>query len=184
MDGLDLVPCGEGTQISYGVMHKKALYLECRCMSISMFISLCMCMCMKERELYLDGPSIRDELPPACYPPLQAVPQLLQAHWVMVQIGNMEDSSASTQVTEECATWSLIWPCISPSQALFTDPALRAGSVIESPCPSICAIGCSFFRGLSLALRSHDQFQASHWSSLPSPFGNLETRKLVNSETR
>ena len=26
-----------------------------------------------------------------------------------------------------------------------------------------------FFLGLSLALRSHDQFQASHWSTLPSP---------------
>ena len=40
--------------------------------------------------------------------------------------------------------------------------------VIESPCPSVClcvcAIGCSFFRCLSLALRSQDQFQASHWS--------------------
>ena len=46
-----------------------------------------------------------------------------------------------------------------------------ADSVIESPCPcvnclSVCAIGCSFFQGL-LALRSHDQFQASHWSSIP-----------------
>ena len=55
--------------------------------------------------------------------------------------------------------------------------------VIESPCPcvylSVYAIGCSFFRGLSLALRSHNQFQASHWSSL----GNLETWKLVNLET-
>ena len=33
--------------------------------------------------------------------------------------------------------------------------------VIESPCPcvclSVCAIGCSFFRGLSSAFRSHDQ---------------------------
>ena len=45
--------------------------------------------------------------------------------------------------------------------------------VIELPCPCVClfvcAIGCSFFRGLSLALRSHDQFQASHWSSPPTP---------------
>ena len=26
---------------------------------------------------------------------------------------------------------------------------------------------CNLFQGLSSALRSHDQFQASHWSSLP-----------------
>ena len=54
---------------------------------------------------------------------------------------------------------------------IFTD------SVIESPCTcvcpfvcvSVCAIRCSFFRGLSLALRSHDQFQASNWSTPPFP---------------
>ena len=38
------------------------------------------------------------------------------------------------------------------------------------PCPSVCvwfcANGCSYFQGPSLALRSHDQFQAFHWSSL------------------
>jgi hypothetical protein len=28
---------------------------------------------------------------------------------------------------------------------------------------------CNFFRGLSLALWSHDQFKASHWSNLPPP---------------
>ena len=43
-------------------------------------------------------------------------------------------------------------------------------SIRESPCLCICldvcAIGCSFL-GLSLVLRSHDQFQASHWSSPP-----------------
>ena len=33
-------------------------------------------------------------------------------------------------------------------------------------CLSVCAIGCSFFRGLSLALRSHDQFEACDWSTL------------------
>ena len=45
--------------------------------------------------------------------------------------------------------------------------------VIESPCPDvclrICAIGCSFFQGLSLALRSHDQLLSSHWSYPPHP---------------
>ena len=38
--------------------------------------------------------------------------------------------------------------------------------------------------GLSLALRSHDQIPASHWSSLPPSFGNLETWRLGNSVTR
>ena len=60
--------------------------------------------------------------------------------------------------------------------------------VIESPCPCVwmcvCAIRCSVFRGLSLALRSHDQFQASHRSSLPPSFGNLETWRLGNSVTQ
>ena len=32
---------------------------------------------------------------------------------------------------------------------------------------------CNFFQGLSLALRSHDQFKASHWSTLlPHPPSN------------
>ena len=76
---------------------------------------------------------------------------------------------------------------VSPVCVIFT---------IESPCPSVvlcvCAIKCIFFRGLSLALRSHDQFQASYWSSLPPSFrtletwrlGNLVTPKLGNSETQ
>ena len=38
--------------------------------------------------------------------------------------------------------------------------------------PSVCLFVClrhwvQLYLGLSLALRSHDQFQASHWSSLP-----------------
>ena len=37
-----------------------------------------------------------------------------------------------------------------------------------SVCLSVCAIGCSFFQGLSLAFRSHDQIPASHWST-PAP---------------
>ena len=44
-----------------------------------------------------------------------------------------------------------------------------ANSVIESPCPSVCGsvFVCHWmhFLGLSLALRSHDQFQAFHYSS-------------------
>ena len=52
---------------------------------------------------------------------------------------------------------------------IFTD------LVIESQCPSVCVSVSLFapsdavFLGLSLALRSHDQFQASHWSTPPSP---------------
>ena len=52
---------------------------------------------------------------------------------------------------------------------IFTDSALWAGSVIESPCPSVClcvcAIGCSFCLGLSLA-NTGDMIssQACHWS--------------------
>ena len=72
-------------------------------------------------------------------------------------------------------------------KSIFTNsaPLGRVGHrVAMSRCVCVCAIGCSFFLGLSLALRSHDQFQASHWSSLPPSFGNLETWKLGNSVTR
>ena len=70
---------------------------------------------------------------------------------------------------------------------IFTNSASlgRVGhKVAMSRCVWYCTIGCSFFLGLSLALRSHDQFEASHWSSLPPSFGSLETWKLGNSETR
>ena len=39
-------------------------------------------------------------------------------------------------------------------------------SVCLFVCLCVCAIECSFFRGLSLALRSHDQIPASDWSTL------------------
>ena len=76
-----------------------------------------------------------------------------------------------------------------PTIALFSPTRPHwAELVIESPCPDVClsvfAIGYSFFPGLSLALRSHNQFQASHWASLPPSLGNLETFKLRNSVTR
>ena len=45
-----------------------------------------------------------------------------------------------------------------------------ADSVLESPCLSVCAdfflSSGSFFLGLLFTLRSNDQLQASHWSSL------------------
>ena len=53
-------------------------------------------------------------------------------------------------------------------ETLFTESAHWADSVIELPCLSVClcVCQCSFFQGLLLALRSHDHFQASLWSSL------------------
>ena len=61
-----------------------------------------------------------------------------------------------------CCAPPLIWQEISST---------RDDLVIELPCPSrclsVCAIWCSFFQGLSLDLRAHDQFQAAHWSSPP-----------------
>ena len=64
---------------------------------------------------------------------------------------------------------------------VFTNsaPLSRVGHRVAM---SMCLFVClrhrvQFFSlGLSLALRSHDQFQASHWSSLPPSLGNLETR--------
>ena len=68
--------------------------------------------------------------------------------------------------------------------------------VSKSPCPSVCLSVCVRHpapqgarllvkvEGLSLALRSHDQIPASHWSSLPPSFGNLETWRLGNSVTQ
>ena len=79
---------------------------------------------------------------------------------------------------------------IHGSLQLISSPTFPnwAELVIKLPCPSVCvsvcAIGCNFCCGLSLALRSHDQFQASHWSSLPPSLRNLETWKLGNSETQ
>ena len=55
---------------------------------------------------------------------------------------------------------------------LFSKNRPLADSFIESRCPYmdiyiyICPFSCHFFRGLSLALRSHDQIPASHWSTL------------------
>ena len=71
---------------------------------------------------------------------------------------------------------SICYLRVKPSHAIFTESANCsdwANSVIELLCPSVClcfcTTGCSFFLGLTLTLRSHDQFQASHWSSLPPP---------------
>ena len=53
--------------------------------------------------------------------------------------------------------------------------------VCWSVCLSARAIRCSFFRGFSLALRSHDQFQASNWSSLSPSF--FKYKNLLNKTT-
>ena len=53
---------------------------------------------------------------------------------------------------------------------IFIKSANWADSIIELQCPSVCLsvcpFSCDFFQGLSLALRSHDQIPASHWSTL------------------
>ena len=64
---------------------------------------------------------------------------------------------------------------------MFTNsaPLGRVGHrVAMSVCLCVCAIGCSFFQGLSLALRSHDQFQTSHWLNPPHP--SLKIGVLLN----
>ena len=46
----------------------------------------------------------------------------------------------------------------------------QADSFIKLQCLFICLsvpFSCNFYRGLSLALRSHDQIPASHWSTPP-----------------
>ena len=58
------------------------------------------------------------------------------------------------------------------SSEIFTNSATlrRVGHrAAMSVCVCVCAIGCIFFRGLSLALRSHDQIPASHWRSKVEP---------------
>ena len=56
--------------------------------------------------------------------------------------------------------------------------------VAMSVCLCVCAIRCIFL-GLSLALRSHDQFPGVSLVLPPTrKLGNLETRKLGNSETQ
>ena len=69
--------------------------------------------------------------------------------------------------------WSTL-PSTTPP--IFIESAHWADLIIESRCPyvcmSVCPFSCNFFRGLSLAVRSHDQIPASHWSTLlPYPQG-------------
>ena len=62
---------------------------------------------------------------------------------------------------------------LSPLTVSFTESAPLgrfSHRVAMSVCLCVCAIGCSFFLGLSSALRSHDQFQASYWSPPQPPF--------------
>ena len=72
-------------------------------------------------------------------------------------------------------------------EPIFSKNRPLADSFIESRCPSVCLSAClfvpfpcNFFWGLSLALRSHDQIPASHWSTPKNCFkdfgGNLFQR--------
>ena len=70
--------------------------------------------------------------------------------------------------------WRVLWKAIDIKLKLFVSfftnsaPLGRVGHrVAMSVCLCVCAIKCIFFRGLSLALRSHDQIPASHWSTPP-----------------
>ena len=91
--------------------------------------------------------------------------------WVPVQFilqGHIE-TSTFLKITDQ-AKAQLPWKYLQKSclrclakyhTLIFTE---SADSVIESPCPSVCQYVCLsvpsgaiFFRGLSLALRSHDQ---------------------------
>ena len=49
------------------------------------------------------------------------------------------------------------WPGLARETATICKKLIIEDSVIDSPCLSVCAIRCIFL-GLSLALRSHDQF--------------------------
>ena len=67
----------------------------------------------------------------------------------------------------------LCWFCLGP-------PSYGIGTTIRIRRERLCLPYAGFFLGLSLALRSHDQFPASHCSpSLPPslPLGNLEAWK-------
>ena len=80
-----------------------------------------------------------------------------------------------------CSCHVMSCPCVhrysfatigGPSSLIqqLTSPLGRVGPrVTMSVCLDVCAIVCSFFLGVSLALRSHDQFQASHFSTPPPP---------------
>ena len=67
----------------------------------------------------------------------------------------------------------LVWRFQVKFLQIFTESAPLgrfSHRVVMSVVLGFCAIKCSCFLGLSLALRSHDQFQDSHWSSpLPPP---------------
>ena len=98
---------------------------------------------------------------------------------------NTSDMGHEAQVPKLCKSmqimqhYSKLWLCMELYGKLCKKDAKVsfslnwpqwADAVIESRCPSVCLSVClcvclrhrmQFFRGLSLALRSHDQFQAN-----------------------
>ena len=65
-----------------------------------------------------------------------------------------------------------IWPAVN-CIVIFKAPALWADAFIKLQCVSIYIyiyLFVPFSLGLSLALRLHDQFKASHWSTLLKSF--------------
>ena len=57
-----------------------------------------------------------------------------------------------------------------------------AMSVCLSFCLFVCPFSCDFFRGLSLALRSYDQFKDSHWSTRGPSSWTVPAWSLKNKE--
>ena len=64
---------------------------------------------------------------------------------------------ANSVKSRACICWYLLFTESAPLGRFSLKVAMYR-------CLSVCAMRCSFFLGLSLALRSHDHFQASHWS--------------------
>ena len=130
----------------------------------------------------------------SCSTPLLLSPQAAQCNVGSDRTRTARPVCTCPWVIRDCHLYNWIifntepllhYNCTTPMSeilVIFTNSA-PLGRVGHGVAMSVCAIECSFFLGLSLALRSHDQIPASHWSSLPPSLGNLETWKLRNSET-
>ena len=114
----------------------------------------------------LEQPSENSITEPAVISCAYNVRRLTKGNSVYVQLFHSTDiiHSRSTNRIEKAPPVSLLsWSRggLVNSKIFIESPF---PSVCLCVCLSVCAIGCSFFRGLSLALRSHDQIPASHWS--------------------
>ena len=91
---------------------------------------------------------------------------------IIVQWQSVVVSLRGWVISHKCWIFSFIFTIywLRVTVCIFTNSSLWAELVIESRCPFVCLnvvpSQLNFFRGLSLALRSHDQIPASHWSTL------------------